>query len=183
MVTVTSVMGIAKVSALTAFLIFLAWGTLFVPKNRSPQEQQLEVKAIKWQPGSGELRAIEVLEQTLTNTDFERLRALGLSGSVAFVGSGIYGSGPSVTNEDRPKAYVIIVLQRPVKEGVNLDQPDRTNVIYVQTNDGWKMYPSDAKTLQRKIRLAPDSRDPEFATLYMVDHPDGSKQGGTLITW
>ena len=180
---VTSVISIAKVSALIGSLVLLALGTMFVVSSKRQQEQQLEVKSVKWQPGSGELRSFEVLGQRLTNADVERLRALGLSGSVTFAGSGIYGSGPPGTNEDRPNAYVLIVLQRPVKEPVNLAQPDRTKVIYVQTDDGWRMYPSDAKTLQRKIRLAPDPRDPEFATLYMVDHPDGSKQGGTLITW
>lgn len=174
---------VVKVSVLIGSLVLLASTTLSVVSSKYQQEQLVEVKSVKWQPGSGGLRAIEVLGHSLTSTEIERLKALGLRGAVAFAGSGIYGSGPAGTNEGRPHASVLIVLQRPVKETVNLAQPDRTDVIYLQTDEGWRMFPADAKTLPRKIQLYPDPRDPEFATLYMVDHPDGSRQGGTLITW
>lgn len=174
---------IAKVLVLAGSLLFLALGTLFVLRSRGQQDQQIEVKSVKWKPAPGELRSVEVLGHSLTNADVERLRQLGLSGTVTFASSGIYGSEAFGTNKGKPQASVLIVLQRPVKEPVNLAQPDQTTVIYIQSDEGWRLHPSDAKTLQRKIRLSPDPRHPESATLYMVDHPDGSRQGGTLITW
>ena len=134
------------------------------------------MKCAEWQPGPTNLQSTEVLGHSLSDLEIQRLRDLGLMGSVSPAGSGTYGVG-------RRSASVLIVMSRPLKEPITLAQPDGTDIIYIQTDNGWMKHPSDSKTLERTIRLTPDPRKPEFATLYMVEHIDGSSQGGTLITW
>ena len=137
--------------------------------------QELEVIAIKWQPGPELLTNLEVLGINLSDRDLAQLKAIGLAGQVAYAGSGTHGEGRH--------ARALIVMQHQLTEPINLPQPDGVKVIYIQSEDGWKMYPSDAPTLQRSIRLWADERDPTRATRYSVEHADGSRQGGTLFTW
>ncbi len=162
-----------------AIAAVLCLGAVAVPKylfDLSAKNQRLQVTAVKWQPGPEPLTAQQVFDFKLSNEDVARLESLGLTGHVTFAaGSGFVGRGKS--------ARVLIVMQRQLKESVELPQPDGVEVIYIQGEDGWKMYPSDAPTLQRAIRLWADEQDPTWATRYSIERADGSRQGGTLFTW
>ena len=170
----------SKLASISGVLLLLILAGFLIVRSRHgailKDYQQLHVKSAEWQPGSGDLKSIELLGHSLSDLDVEKLRELGLKGSVTPAGSGTYGSGAR-------DASVLIVMQRAIKEPTKLAQPDGTDIIYVQTDEGWRMYPAKAKTLQREIRLMPDPKQPNFATLYMVEHMDGSSQGGTLMTW
>lgn len=173
-------------SLITELIIVGALGliSMTVPKylvDFLSSNQELEVVSLKWRPGAEPL-AFEDTEggpifdkPRLTRDAMTILNSLALRGHLAFTGRAIYGSGNP--------ARVIIVMQRQVKEPVELLQPDGVTVIYVQDEDGWKMYPSDAPTLQRTIRVWPDENDPTWETRYLVENSDGSRQGGTLFTW
>jgi hypothetical protein len=116
----------------------------------------------------------------LSNEDVVNLKSLGLTGQVSYAGSsGVVGLGKQTSESKR----ILIVMQSQLKEPVELKQPNGGNVIYIQNDDGWKMYPSDTPTLERTIRLWADEKDPAWATLYSIELANGTRQGGTLFTW
>lgn len=163
----------------------LCLGSIVIPKylvNSLSNNQRLEVVSVRWKPSTQPLTIQEASSHDipddfkLSNQDLVKLKALGLTGQAAFDGSsGFVGRGKH--------ARALIVMQRPLTEGIELPQPDGVEVIYIQGEDGWKIYPSNAPTLQRTIRLWPDERDQTWATLYSIERADGSRQGGTLFTW
>ena len=138
-------------------------------------EQQLELLVIKWHPGPKPLTNTEVQGLVISESDLERLKAIGLTGEVMYSGSAEYGEGQP--------ARAIIVTQAPLSEPVNLPQPDGSQVIYVQTEAGWNRYPPEAPTLQKQIRLWTDLRGSSQNTLFSFERADGSRQGGTAATW
>lgn len=137
--------------------------------------QNLEVIAVKWTPGSETLTNRPVLGRSLPEQDLERLKAIGLTGWLEYASSGFFGKGQ--------RGRAIIVISRQLKEPVALPQPDGGLLIYVQTENGWKMYPPNSPTLKRSIQLGIDQRDPARVTVFYVENADGTRQGGTLVTW
>jgi hypothetical protein len=137
--------------------------------------RELEVITVKWRPGSESLSGPSILGTQLTNADVERLKSIGLTGEIEFASSGMFGEGKH--------AKAIIVITQPLKEPTALPQPKGSDVIYLQTPYGWQIYPPNAQMLERNIQLFPDQQQPERATRYSVENRDGSRQGGTLVTW
>jgi hypothetical protein len=137
--------------------------------------QRLELVIVEWTPGSEPLSNPPILGSKLTDADFEQLKSIGLTGQVEVGGPGFYGEGK------RGKA--IIVISQPVKQSTMLPQPDGGEVIYVQTPEGWKIYPPTAATLGRNIQLWPDEQEPESVTRFFVENANGSRQGGALAIW
>ena len=105
------------------------------------------------------------------------LREIGLTGKLSIFGGGQYGKG----NKD---SRAIIVMQRQLnKRTVDLPQPDRVTVIYVQDeNNNWRMYPSNAPTLNRNIRLEVPAHKPNI-TDYWVELAGGARQGAQAFFW
>jgi hypothetical protein len=143
--------------------------------------QKLEVVTVEWTPSSEPLTDSNVPkldlsnDSELSNEDVALLKSLGLTGRLDYRGSMAIGS------RGKP-ARVLIVIQHQVKEPVKLKQPNGVDIIYVQSEDGWKMYPPAAPTLERYIRIWADERDPR-ATQYSVERADSTRAGGTLVTW
>jgi len=170
----------------SAIVAALSLGFMTIPKylfDIVSSNQKLELVSVKWKPGSDKLTVRLASSSHNLPDNFKvsdekvgRLKSLGLVGEVAFNG----GSGPTGRGEP---ASVLIVMQRQLKEPVELRQPDGVEVIYVQGENGWEMYPADAPTLPRTIRLWADEKDPTWATRYSIERVDGSQQGGTLLTW
>lgn len=138
-------------------------------------DQSVEVVSLKWLPGPQPL--------TLRDSDVERLggrpgllQDTGISGALTFsASSGEVGRG-------KP-ARAVIIMYRQLNEPVSLPQPDGTEIIYVQREDGWSKYPADAPVSDRKINLWADPGDSNRTTRYSVERADGSHQGGTLFIW
>ncbi|MGI8493842.1 MAG: hypothetical protein ACR2L1_00835 [Pyrinomonadaceae bacterium] len=144
--------------------------------------QKLEVVSVKWKPGLESLAVQDSSNLNISNTfrlskeDVANLKSTGITGQIDYAGSsGFVGRGKPVK--------VLIVMQYQLKEPVELRQPKGVNVIYIQNNDGWKMYPPNAPTSERTIRLFADEKDPTWATRYSIERVDKTLQGGTLFTW
>lgn len=71
--------------------------------------------------------------------------------------------------------------QRPVLEAVELPQPRRTAVIYLQDEHGWRAYPQDVPTISRGIHLSPAPHTMR-ETWYRVDVV-GAYTSGTAFVW
>lgn len=161
-----------------AIVLVICLGALIAEQPLSRfllNSRKLDVTAVKWTPGPQPLTNPSVLGQRLPHEDLERLKEIGLRGSLEYASFGSFGEGK--------RSGVIIVLSQPLREPVSLAKPDGGQVIYVQTEGGWEMYPPDSPTLNRRIQLTVDPRDPTRATMYHVENADGTRQGGTLATW
>jgi hypothetical protein len=138
-------------------------------------EQQCELLIIKWHPGSNPLTNTEVQGLVISQSDLDRLKAIGLTGEVMYSGSARYGKGQ--------RARAIIVTQAPLSEPVNLPQPAGSQVIYVQSQSGWHRFPSEAPTSHNQIRLWTDLQGSSQNTRFSLERSDGSRQSGTAATW
>ncbi len=132
--------------------------------------QSVEVIGLKWEPGPEPLS----VQDGVSDRDLSQLKSIGLSGRLREYGSGTFGRG-------KP-SRVLILMQHQLDKPVDLPEPDGVEVIYIQEEHSWKMYPADAPILSRVIRLWPDESNPQ-ATRYWVELADGARQGGTILTW
>lgn len=156
--------------ALVPFAMFAALGWV-----RS--EQKISVTFLQWERGP-QLLAADT-SYPIPDSDLDFLRSLGITGTVRNVDSGTYGRGSR-------KARVVLVAYKPVDEPIELRQPDGLEIFYIQGENGWTMYPADASTLDRKIRLWPDDdhpNNPVPGTRFSIENSDGSRQGGTAFSW
>lgn len=124
----------------------------------------------KWTPGS------ETVTGNMTAGDLQALSDCGIGGQVDVHASGTnyYGRQPT---------KVIVLLKEPVIKPIRFKIPKHTVGIYVQ-RDAETFTACDAamSTVDQFIRLHPAGWD-SSATLYEIESPDGSTQGGTAATW
>lgn len=137
-------------------------------------DQRLELVFVRWEPSSEPLTVEKEYGPGLTSEERNQLSSIGLKGQLTVTGPGTFGMGKH--------SRAVIVMQHEVESRFELAQPDGVEVIYVQHEKEWRMYPPIAPTLRRTIRFEPDKRNPG-ATLYMVELADGSAQGGTAFIW
>lgn len=137
--------------------------------------QEFEILSVKWQPSSDALSNPEVMGRVLSTEELTRLKHAGLQGEVTYAGLNIFGKGR--------QTQVIVVMKRPVTEPIHLRLPDAVDVVYVQNEHDWQMYPAEAPTLERSIQISPDPKDPTRVTRYLLERSDGTRQSGTLCTW
>ena len=150
------------------------------PRCPDVELQKLEVIFMRLEPGSESLSVGDEVwgRYQLESGEVEKLRATGLKGLLQYNSGGSFGELVGCKAEKQARA--IIVGQRPIKRPVELAQPDGVNVIYYQIGNEWKMLPSDAPVLSRKILLRPFKNR---STRFWVEHPLGSRQGGTAFNW
>ncbi|HKW97443.1 MAG TPA: hypothetical protein VJN43_06895 [Bryobacteraceae bacterium] len=134
-------------------------------------DQELTLSILLWTPSNGPL-AIDPMPNPaaaiLSDQAIRQIRATGIGGTVSSFGSGRYGSGK--------KSAVILVMQRPIHEPVELREPDASSVVYVQEADGWKMFPPNAPRIRRTIRIEPLPED-HRQSIVMVELATGARQG------
>jgi hypothetical protein len=94
----------------------------------------------------------------LTTADFKSLEALGLRGKLRVNGGGSSGEEPFTSR-------TLIVAQHPIKEPVDLPQPNNCEVIYYQVAHEWRKFPAEAPVLKKRFRLTPD---PANQALYYI---------------
>ena len=132
------------------------------------QERTVQTVWVRWYPGNQALRLDSHLVEELTIEERERLTELGITGYLDW--------RLSSTLERGPFSRIIIIMQRPISEPVELALPEREPVIYVQQPDGtWIVDPPGAAMLEKTIRLAQDPDRPQ-ATAAFLKVP-----GGTVI--
>jgi hypothetical protein len=151
--------------------------------RQSQPTQQLSVLYVRWQPGpeplSLEYSSPALFQRPVLRLSEEELAILeeaGVSGRLILDEGRHTGSGPP--------ARVIIVATRPVASQVELRQPDRTTVVYLQEleADEWAKLPPGAPTVDRTIRLEPANQTP-FQTWDQIEMMHGGRFGGTAFVW
>lgn len=164
---------LAELLLVTAIITAATIGTepLFILLSR---DQRLELVFVLWKPSSDPLSVEKQYGLGITSEELTQLKLIGVTGQLTVMGPGTFGRGKHTR--------AVILMQHESESPVELAQPDGSEVIYLQYDNEWKMYPPNAPTLRRTIRLEPDKRNPG-ATLYMVELADGSAQGGTAFTW
>ena len=144
-------------------------------------DQELGLAVLLWTPSTSPLviqqpAQIPIIPSTrLSARDVQQIEAAGLTGELSvYTANNRYGSGK--------KSHVTIIMQRPVSDIVELKEPDANSVVYVQGDHDWRMFPADAPTLKRTIRLEPVPSDPNWPganpqTSVMVELSTGARQG------
>ena len=174
-------------------LLFSAnWGYAEYQRSKihSVSDPQLQLYFVKWTPAEGDVREEPIgrfasPSHSLTDLEIEQLRAAGLkrilqtwghSGNDYPVPSGI--------------CRFVIVMSRPVRETVDLPKPAAGDILYLQTEQEWKLFPPSAQTVVRTVRLSysgPESHLNIPSTRYSVDiglgHPNEIPFTNAAFSW
>ena len=143
--------------------------------------RSMEFVFVKWVPGEEELTvekfSVGEFEMTVTDSEMALLREVGIKGKLKVVGSGGLG------NELEESRVVFIFQKHYLNEAVSLDLPDKTNLIYIQEDNGqWRKVPEEAPVLTRKIEFKNYLEFP--GTLrYMAEYGEelkGASSGGSV---
>jgi hypothetical protein len=119
--------------------------------------------------------AIDDSRDLLIPGEREMLALAAIGGSVELIG------GYAANTTEQPRARVLVLLRRPVDRVYRLLEPDKTTVLYIQENSGFRRFPPDAKVLpDRAVEVYP--ADPN-ETRYWVEHAGGARSGGSGIQW
>jgi hypothetical protein len=143
--------------------------------------QELGLAVLLWTPSSSPLvvqqqrQTANVPSSWLSAEYIEQIKAAGVGGELfVYTANDRYGSGK--------KSHVTIIMQKPVDGVIKLKEPDAASVVYIQGDHEWRMFPPDAPTLKRTIRLEPipfDANSPRAfpQTFIMVELSTGGSQG------
>jgi hypothetical protein len=117
-------------------------GVVVYPLLPDRNAQSLEVQVVSLTPGPEQLTH----ESTgLGEEELKTLSSLSLRGK-------LQGEIQSYSGGGDRHARALIVIRGPLTSKA-VRQPKATNVVYVQDGGTWRMYPSDAPTLRKKITL------------------------------
>ena len=145
------------------------------------EEQQAGFHAmIKLIPGTGELKIenVDIWNQFhLTEEDFNRLKSLGLKGSLRVTGWGALGYAPY-------KARTLIVARHQIKEAVDLPQPDDCEIIYYQMEDDeWRKFPPEAPVWKKRFRLSIDRANKNLTNMWVEAYFGSETGSGGGFNW
>jgi hypothetical protein len=138
--------------------------------------QRLTLRVLAWIPSSAPLTILarEGLMH-LSPTEITQLKNVGITGTVSYaMNPATYGSGKA--------SRVLLLMQEPVDTRVELREPDATEILYVQYGKIWKMYPPNARTLSRTIRIQPQWEDHKQSEI-MVELSTGARMGFSIRDW
>jgi hypothetical protein len=157
---------LALLGTLAAWCFYLP-AVLGVIKARLT-DQELRLTVLRWDPARSPLVIVQqkqvpgAPDMNLSKEDIQRIKDTRITGTVSvYVANGLYGRGK--------KSCVILIMQGPVHDPVELRQPDASSIVYVQEREQWRMFPPNARTLERTIRISPD--------MLMVKLSTGAAQG------
>lgn len=135
----------------------------------------MDVLFVQWKPGPEPLKVTSCWpEDGLTNEELDQLKATGLRGRLTIVTH----SPPATDKRNR----AVVVMHRQLDSAVELFQPDRTTVIYVQEGSDWRKIPFGARTARQMISLEIATHTPAH-TWYYVTLMNGAREGGTAFRW
>jgi len=157
-------------------LLFSAnWGHAEYQRHKihSINDPQLQLFFVKWTPAEGDVREEPINKSapsahSLTDLEIEQLRAAGMTGILQTWGH----SGNTYPPPPPGTRRFVIVMARPVRETIDLPKPAAGDILYLQTEQGWKVFPSSAQTVSRTVRLTfsgPESHLNIPSTRYSVD--------------
>jgi len=152
------------------------------------EKQSSFVATIQLLPGSDKLEIEEMHGQLawrdskLSLEDFTSIEALGLRGKL--IASGYSSSDHEPFNSRTLHSRTLIVAQHPIKEPVDLSQPNNCQVIYYQLGDEWRKSPADAPVLKKRIRLTTDPTNHALFNIWVEDYFESEAGGaGGLFNW
>jgi len=162
-------------------------------KIHSVKDPKLQLYFVKWKPAEGEVREEPIIGEPvpsahyLTDLEIEELRAAGLSGILQTWGH----SGNDYPPPPPGTRRFVIVMSRPSLEAIDLPKPAFVDILYLQTEQGWKVFPPSAETVPRTVRLTFSEPEPHLnipSTRYSVDiglgHPtDAPSSIDAAFSW
>jgi hypothetical protein len=147
------------------------------------EKQSSFVATIQLLPGSDGLEIEEMDGQLswsyskLSMEDFTALETLGLRGKLV-------ASGYCCLGEEPYSSRTLIVAHHPIKERVDLHQPNNCQVIYYQVGDEWRKSPPNAPVLKKRVRLTTDPANRALFNLWLEDYfGSDAGGGGGLFNW
>ena len=162
----------ARMACIAVLAVWPCYGMSFLTEARiRSSDQELTLSVYLWTPSGAHLAFVHPsVADSPPPDEIRQIQDTGITGTIFKFPSPFnkFGTGK--------KSHVILVMQRPVSERVELKEPDATSVVYVQQADGWKMFPPSAHTLERTIELEPNSDFPQQPSLG-VEEANGSREG------
>ena len=157
-------------------LLFSAnWGHAEYQRHKihSINDPQLQLYFVKWTPAEGDVREERIGKfgpppHSLTDLEIQHLRAAGVTGILQTWGH----SGNDYPPPPPGTLRFFIVMSRPVRETIDLPKPAAGDILYLQTEQGWKVFPPSAQTVTRTVRLTFCEPEPHLnvpSTRYSVD--------------
>lgn len=132
-------------------------------------DRHLEIVWVKWKPGTEPAVLEKRLTDYLTEEEVTHLRAMNLSGSLIWKGTGSEGRGQ--------RSRVVLIMQHQLGSSIELPLPERW-VIYVQEQNGWRKEPPDAVTVRKTLGLEIDPGSPQRTQLVWREPFGTSRFGG-----
>jgi hypothetical protein len=154
----TGPLGRGHWALLSVWLLYVvsAYGytTYAILKVRTMNDPSIDLVFLKWSPAEGEVREepngkFDPSFPVLRDAEVQELRAAGLTGILQEWGNNTL---PGSWQRSR----VVLIMSRGVRETVDLPKPARGDMLYIQTEQGWKAFPASAPTGTRSIRLTLD---------------------------
>jgi hypothetical protein len=135
----------------------------------------VEITWIRWKPDSGPTRFNAFATRSLTSEGLSRLAALNLGGYLEVQQIISRGEGPVVR--------VVIIIQKPINDSIQLQIPSQDTVVFVQQSDGtWQTSTTVGTTLQQTIVLEQDSSNTDV-TRARLTFPGGNYLSIGGINW
>jgi hypothetical protein len=121
-------------------------------KLHALNDPAINIVFFKWSPGEGEVREVshgpyDTSFPQMKDVEINELRAAGLTGTLLCWGNNSL-PGPGAASR------VVLIMSRGTREIVDLRKPATGDILYIQTQEGWKAFPPSTPTLPRAIRLA-----------------------------
>lgn len=147
------------------------------------ETQSSFVATIQLLPGSDKLEIEDMDGQLawshskLSMADFSAIESLGLRGKLIASGCCCLGDEPF-----NPRT--LIIAQHPIKEPVDLSQPNDCQVIYYQVGGEWRKFPADAPVLKKRVRLTNDPANQALFEMWVEAYlGSDAGAGGGLFNW
>ena len=151
-----------------SFGIAWAYGAPMLWDLASAKEPRISLFYVRWMPADGPVREQPigpgVPNLYLTDREIGELRAAGLTGILQVWGSQIALDPGSVR--------FVVIAGRPFQETVDLPKPASGDILYLQTQQGWRQFPASAPTIHRTVRLVCFPPDAQYRGSTMHPHVD-----------
>jgi hypothetical protein len=123
-----------------------------ISKVRFLNDPSIDLVLFKWSPGEGEVQEepmgkFDTQFPQMRDLEIQELRAAGLTGILRCWGNNTL---PGSSRRIR----VVLVMSRGLRESIDLPKPASADILYIQTQEGWKAFPASTTTVKRTIRLS-----------------------------
>jgi hypothetical protein len=153
----TSPLGRGHWALISAWILYLvaAYGhsAYQVHKGRSFKDPSIDFVYVKWTPAGGEIREEPGFRgddqfPRIRENEIQELRAAGFTGILQACGRNNFDYLATAS-----RSRMVIVMSRVMRETIDLPRPASGDILYIQTEQGWKVFPESAPTVPRTVRL------------------------------